>query len=73
MDKETFWKLARAKGFTQSSLARELNITQAAVGQWQMIPVERVRAVSGLIDIPPHELRPDIFPAPEREAGKVPA
>lgn len=33
------------------------------------IPADRVAAVSRLTGVPPHELRPDVFPTPEGAAA----
>lgn len=44
------------------ALADQLNISQAAVSQWQRVPVERVLEVERRTGIPRHELRPDIYP-----------
>lgn len=54
--------IERAGGLTP--LAEALGITVQAVSQWKHVPVERVLAVSALTGLPPHELRPDIYPQP---------
>ena len=46
------------------ALAARLGITPKAIYQWPHIPAERVGAIAELTGIPPHELRPDVFPAP---------
>jgi len=55
---------------TLAGLASSLGLTKGAVWQWRMkgIPAERVRRVAEVTGIAPHELRPDVFPAPERAA-----
>lgn len=65
---------ARLAAGGPSALARKLGgkITPQAVGQWSRIPAERVQAVAAASGIPPHELRPDLFPAPA-VAAAVPA
>lgn len=47
-----------------AALASRLGITPKAIYQWPYVPAERVGSVSALTGIPPHELRPDVFPAP---------
>lgn len=50
-----------------AALARAIGVTRFAVQQWKDagIPAARVPAVSRLTGIPLHELRPDLFDAPE--------
>jgi DNA-binding transcriptional regulator YdaS (Cro superfamily) len=48
-----------------TKLAALLKIKQAAVSQWRRIPAERVGRVATITGIPPHDLRPDLFPQPE--------
>lgn len=69
MDKATFWKLAKAKGFTQATLAAALEISQAAVNQWSQVPAHHALAVENLTGISRHDLRPDIFGPAEGEAA----
>jgi DNA-binding transcriptional regulator YdaS (Cro superfamily) len=53
----------------RAKIARALDITEQAVGQWTRVPVARVFKVSEITGVPPHELRPDVVPAPgQREA-----
>jgi len=64
--------LAKFKG-NQSELARICGVTQPTVWEWlnskrKRLPAEYVHKVSAATDIPPHELRPDIFPTPSSEA-----
>ena len=51
-----------------SALSRDLDVSPSTVLRWieRRVPAERVRAVSEATGIPPHELRPDLFDAPER-------
>jgi DNA-binding transcriptional regulator YdaS (Cro superfamily) len=49
-----------------AKIAGELGITRAAVAMWRRVPAERVAAVERITEIPKHELRPDLFDAPER-------
>lgn len=58
---------------SQSALARRLGLEPMAVSQWKSrgrIPAERCREISRLSDgrILPHEIRPDIYPAPNEAA-----
>ena len=52
-----------------NALARELEISPAAVSQWRRIPAERVLEIERITGVPCWEIRPDIFP-PERFATK---
>lgn len=57
----------RRKG-SQSALARALNTSPQVVQQWQSkrrIPAEWVLKVERETGVPRHELRPDLYPAPE--------
>jgi len=60
-------RLARErKGVT--AIADACGVTTQAVSQWKRIPPRHVKAVSNLTGTPPHLLRPDIVPAPQRAA-----
>ncbi len=48
-----------------AKIGRHFNIRPAAVSQWQKIPAKRVPGVARLTGIPMHQLRPDLFTAPE--------
>jgi DNA-binding transcriptional regulator YdaS (Cro superfamily) len=54
------------KGNTAVALGRRLGVAHSTVVRWaaNRVPAERVRAVADATGIPPHELRPDIFPPP---------
>ena len=45
------------------ALARDLNVSSAAIAQWadSQVPAERIFRVSELTKIPIEELRPDLF------------
>ena len=52
-----------------TSVARTLGIKHPSVCGWRRVPAEHVMAVSRLTGIPPHQLRQDVFPAPEEVAA----
>jgi transcriptional regulator with XRE-family HTH domain len=53
---------------TLEQLAAQFEVNKTTVLRWEegKVPAERVLAVSGATGIPPHMLRPDIYPSPER-------
>ena len=48
-----------------SAVARELDISPQAVGQWRRVPAERVLQLERVSGVPRQELRPDLYPLPE--------
>jgi len=42
-------------------VAEACGIARSAVYQWDRVPIERVHAVSKVIGMTPHQIRPDIF------------
>jgi pyruvate kinase len=51
--------------------ADALGIKHPSICGWierGQVPAARVAEVSRLIDVPPHRIRPDIFPAPQAAA-----
>lgn len=48
-----------------AKIAAELGITRAAVTTWRRVPAERVSQVESITGIPRHELRPDLWEAPQ--------
>lgn len=46
-------------------IAKACGVTPAAVRQWAAIPPRHVLAVSKLVRMEPHKIRPDIFPVPK--------
>jgi len=56
----------RATRGLMAKTAKALGITRAAVVKWRQVPPARVHAVSRVTGLPPHRLRPDLFPEPER-------
>lgn len=67
--------LAKAKEAMNGStgLSRALGgegvISPQAISQWKRVPAERVLQVERVTGVPRHELRPDIYPDPERAAS----
>ena len=49
-------------------LAKAAGVTKQAVSGWYRIPAERASVISEALDIPLHELRPDLWRPPEGEA-----
>lgn len=50
-----------------AALARRLRISRNAISDWrakQRVPVSRVLEIERVTGIPRHEIRPDIYPAP---------
>ncbi len=45
-----------------TALGRICGVTQQAVRKWKMVPAGRVLPVAAATGIPPHILRPDIYP-----------
>lgn len=45
-----------------TALAKGLEISVQAIGQWEMVPPLRVIAVEKLTGVPRSELRPDLYP-----------
>jgi transcriptional regulator with XRE-family HTH domain len=61
-----------AMGLSQEDLRVQLGISSTGtISKWEKgrIPAERVLEVSRLTGIPPHRLRPDIYPAPPERAA----
>ncbi len=61
---------------TVTRIAQALNISPAAVSQWQRVPAERVGEIATLLGVAPEELRPDLHPAvtakPIRSGPRIP-
>ena len=64
--------LAKAKDAVggNTGLARAMSggITPQAVSQWKQVPAERVLDVERATGVSRHDLRPDLYPAPEAAA-----
>jgi DNA-binding transcriptional regulator YdaS (Cro superfamily) len=62
---------ARAAAGGNRKLAEKIGgITRQAVSQWRRVPAERVLDVERASGVPRHELRPDLYPAPQSEAAQ---
>jgi pyruvate kinase len=59
MEKLTNWIKAERGRLTKLAIA--LRVTPGAIAQWRKVPAERVKSVSQVTGIEPHNLRPDIF------------
>lgn len=57
-----------------AAIGRALGISRQVVAAWfnenRRIPAEHVRNVSHVTGIPPHQLRPDLYGAPNVEAAE---
>lgn len=52
-----------------SELARTLEITPAAIKQWNVVPADKVVAISKATGIPRASLRPDLYAGMKEVAG----
>jgi DNA-binding transcriptional regulator YdaS (Cro superfamily) len=43
-------------------VAEACNVSRQALDHWQKVPPQHVATVSRMIGMPPHEIRPDLFP-----------
>jgi DNA-binding transcriptional regulator YdaS (Cro superfamily) len=59
--------VAVAGGATK--LAHALGCTVQAIWLWDKVPMARVPSIAALTGIPRHELRPDMYEAPGKEAA----
>lgn len=53
-------ELRKERGLA-SKIAALFDIEPSAVWQWEQVPAVRVRAVSKLLGISEHRIRPDVF------------
>lgn len=60
-------ELAAAKVGGITKLARELNVKHQTFYSWKRVPAERVLDMERITGVPRHELRPDLYPAPDAE------
>lgn len=57
-----------AQKLSLAAFASHFGIDKSTALRWQFrVPAERALAVSEVTGIPLHELRPDVFPAPQAE------
>lgn len=54
-----------------TKLADYLGCKVQAVYQWNQVPVKRVLDIAKLTGIPPHEIRPDVYPEPQHKFDSV--
>lgn len=47
------------------ALASKIGITHNALYSWRRVPAERVNVIATITGVPLHEIRPDVFKAPE--------
>ena len=52
-----------------SALAKALGIAPQAISQWRRVPADRAKLIETAFGIPRHELRPDLWDAPGKEAA----
>jgi DNA-binding transcriptional regulator YdaS (Cro superfamily) len=50
---------------SKSQLAKHLGVTRQAISGWSVVPVEHVLEIEGLLKVPRHEIRSDVYPAPK--------
>lgn len=64
-NKSPLWHWRQLQGVSQAELGRLVGVQDAAVNKWERgrIPAERVIKLSKVTGIPPHQLRPDLYPA----------
>jgi len=57
-----------ANKISLAAFASKFGINKSTAMRWQKrVPADRVQDVSDITGIPPHELRPDVFRAPQAE------
>lgn len=59
------------ENLTVADMAKQLGISVQAIYKWEVVPLNRVRAVSELTGIPPEKLRPDFFGALEQQVSEA--
>jgi DNA-binding transcriptional regulator YdaS (Cro superfamily) len=70
-EKQPLRRLLEERGLSLSDLARRLGVNKSSITLWGLrrIPAERVLEIEKLTGIPRHDLRPDIYPAPEQSGA----
>lgn len=58
-----------------SALAAMLGVRPSAISNWKKdgVPAARVGALSAITGVPPHRIRPDLFPDPSGLVQSAPA
>ena len=64
-ERPTLVKRVIAAAGSGAKLAAQLGIRRQAVYLWYRVPIEHVREVERITGIARHELRPDVYDAPE--------
>lgn len=54
---------------TAKELAARIGVTPQALSQWKEVPPLRVLDVERITGISRHDLRPDLYPAPEQQGA----
>lgn len=62
-EQKTGMEAVKACTKSMAALARAIGVTRGAVAQWERVPAERIGDVSRATGLPPHIIRPDLFPA----------
>jgi DNA-binding transcriptional regulator YdaS (Cro superfamily) len=53
--------MIRARHGLANQIARACGTSRQAVNQWKQVPAARVMAVAEILDLPPEQIRPDVF------------
>lgn len=69
MRDEALTKAIAAAGSVKE-LAVRLGIRSQAISAWDRVPAERAREVERITGVPRHELRPDLWDAPDVDIPK---
>lgn len=71
MKKDTALQKALDNADGGSKLALALGITPQAISQWKKCPPGRALKVAALTGVPPHELCPEMYPAPDTDEAAL--
>jgi hypothetical protein len=61
------------RGGGMAKLAKAIGLHRASLWYWTQVPPNRVKAVAAATGIPAHELRPDLWDAPDSAPTPPPA